>query len=178
MDDKKTEGGQVKVSERKEQEQDAVAVLKALVDRITEVDSHPEYMAVWECAQLHRGPYRGPQYEAEMNAAKAFLATAQPDAEVQRLREALKAYMFCEQTNGGVNPHKPGTNRHRAFELGRQALSAAPQPAPRISAEALAEMRRWADDYSSWPNPPYPPHADALIRHMEQWAQQPEEKRS
>jgi len=38
------------------------------------------------------------------------------------LREALKAYMFCEQTDGGRNPHKPGTNRHRAFELGRAAL--------------------------------------------------------
>ena len=41
-----------------------------------------------------------------------------------KLREALKAYRFMEQTCGGVNPHPVGTNKHRAFVLGRAALDA------------------------------------------------------
>lgn len=41
------------------------------------------------------------------------------------LAAALKAYMFVEQTRGGVNPHASGTNRHRAFELGRAAIARA-----------------------------------------------------
>jgi hypothetical protein len=48
--------------------------LRGLVDRIDEVGEHPEYRAVWECAQLHRGPYRGPQYEREWKNARAALA--------------------------------------------------------------------------------------------------------
>lgn len=54
------------------------------------------------------------QIEQQLAAAKADNA---------RLREALKAYMFVEQTRGGLNPHELGTNRHRAFELGRAALA-------------------------------------------------------
>ncbi len=48
------------------------------------------------------------------------LIAAAPD-----LLEALKAYMFTEQTRGGLNPHKAGTNKHRAFELGREAIGKA-----------------------------------------------------
>ncbi len=36
---------------------------------------------------------------------------------------ALKAYMFLEQTNAGKNPHPVGSNRYRAFQLGRYALA-------------------------------------------------------
>lgn len=43
---------------------------------------------------------------------------------VKTLEDALQAYMFCEQTDGGKNPHRVGTNIHRAFELGRKALAA------------------------------------------------------
>ena len=35
---------------------------------------------------------------------------------------------FCEQTNGGRNPHPEGTNRHRALELGRAALALCDTP--------------------------------------------------
>jgi len=54
--------------------------LEALVDRIDFVSQHDEYRAVWECAQLHRGPYRGPTYESAFNAARTTLASA-PSAE-------------------------------------------------------------------------------------------------
>ena len=62
----------------------------------------------------------------------------------QRLREALEAYMFCEQTDAGKNPHPPGTNRHRAFELGKAALASTPvQPAP-AAFDARADARAYA----------------------------------
>ncbi|MBL0304398.1 MAG: hypothetical protein IPQ23_22355 [Cytophagaceae bacterium] len=54
--------------------------MEALVDRIDFVSQHDEYRAVWECAQLHRGPYRGPTYEHAFNAARAALVSA-PNAE-------------------------------------------------------------------------------------------------
>lgn len=73
--------------------------LKALVERIKEVGEHPEYRAVWECAHLHRGPYRGPQYESEMNKARAALCTvAEARADLrtvaERQREACAAHMY------------------------------------------------------------------------------------
>jgi hypothetical protein len=61
------------------------------------------------------------------------------------------------------------------------------QPAPRISAEALAEMRRFTRE---WKAPQIHGGVDpsyingviggfgAMTHHMERWAQQPEEKRS
>lgn len=50
------------------------AALEQLVSRIEVVEADPEYMAVWFMAQLHRGPYAGPQYGAEMKAARAALS--------------------------------------------------------------------------------------------------------
>ncbi len=49
------------------------------------------------------------------------------EAENERLRNAVKAYRFLEQTNGGKNPHRVGTNAYRAFELGSEALSEPPK---------------------------------------------------
>jgi len=56
------------------------------------------------------------------------MAEKQPSYEeiterLQRCEEAVKAYMFTEQTKGGRNPHPIGTNKYRAFELGRAALA-------------------------------------------------------
>jgi hypothetical protein len=45
--------------------------------------------------------------------------------QMAKRREAIKAYMFMEQTAGGRNPHRPGTNTHHAFELGRAAIAKA-----------------------------------------------------
>jgi hypothetical protein len=44
-------------------------------------------------------------------------------ARIAQFEEALKAYLFIEQTNGGENPHSAGSNAHRALELARAALS-------------------------------------------------------
>ena len=56
---------------------DALAgALALLVARLGAVHDAPEYRAVWECAQLHRGQYKGPTYTAEYDAARAALAKA------------------------------------------------------------------------------------------------------
>jgi hypothetical protein len=61
------------------------------------------------------GPSQNPAAEAN-----ARLITAAPE-----LLEALKAYLFNEQTDGGKNPYREGTNAHRAFELARTAIAKA-----------------------------------------------------
>jgi len=53
-------------------------------------------------------------------AGNSNLIAAAPD-----MYEALVAYMFTEQTDAGRNPHREGTNKHRAFELARAALARA-----------------------------------------------------
>lgn len=52
--------------------------------------------------------------------ANARLIAAAPE-----LLEAVRAYMFVEQTLAGKNPHKLGTNRHFAFEKARAAIAKA-----------------------------------------------------
>jgi hypothetical protein len=44
---------------------------------------------------------------------------------ITSLLEALRAYRFMEQTKGGLNPHPPGTNAHKAFDLGQAAVTKA-----------------------------------------------------
>ena len=36
--------------------------------------------------------------------------------------KAVKAFMFIQQSNAGRNPHREGTNAHRAFDLGMAVL--------------------------------------------------------
>lgn len=54
-------------------------VLRDLVRRIEEVAAAPEYVAVWVSAQVHNGPYAGPQFIAEMERAKEVLAQVTRD---------------------------------------------------------------------------------------------------
>lgn len=44
-----------------------------LVRKIDEVNNSPEYMAVWGLFWTHGYEYKGPKYEAELNALKAAL---------------------------------------------------------------------------------------------------------
>ena len=46
------------------------ATLKALVERLDFVHETPAYKSVWVINHLHVGPYSGPTYEAELNAAR------------------------------------------------------------------------------------------------------------
>ncbi len=39
---------------------EAEELLTALVEQLTAVHADPAYRTVWECSQLHLGPYRGP----------------------------------------------------------------------------------------------------------------------
>jgi hypothetical protein len=45
----------------------------ALVKKMDEVGNDPAYQGVWTLAQLHFGPYKGPQYVKELDALKAAL---------------------------------------------------------------------------------------------------------
>ena len=46
----------------------------ALLEKLLSIHGSSEYQAVWQIAQLHRGPYTGPKYDEEMAALKAALA--------------------------------------------------------------------------------------------------------
>ena len=52
------------------------AAARALRDRLEVVHADPAYTGVWMTAQLHSGPYRGPQYIAELTALNKALDTA------------------------------------------------------------------------------------------------------
>ena len=44
--------------------------LNGLVHRLDEVHADPAYQSVWTLSQLHNGPYKGPQYVEELEAAR------------------------------------------------------------------------------------------------------------
>lgn len=48
-------------------------VVRRLLDRLEHVHADPRYIAVWQCAQTHFGPYEGPQYHTEMETAREVL---------------------------------------------------------------------------------------------------------
>ena len=51
---------------------------QALVDCLQHVHQHPDYLSVWTSNQLHNGPYKGPQYFAELNRLIAALEGEDP----------------------------------------------------------------------------------------------------
>jgi hypothetical protein len=48
------------------------AALARLVDRLDFIHDDDKFKSVWIVNQLHVGPYTGPTYEAELNAARAL----------------------------------------------------------------------------------------------------------
>lgn len=49
---------------------DALAVaLENFINKIKTIHDNPEYRAVWESAQIHRGSYKGPTYIEELKNA-------------------------------------------------------------------------------------------------------------
>jgi hypothetical protein len=51
--------------------------LSALVNKLDQIHEDPAYKSVWIIHQMHVGPYRGPTYVAELDAARAALKDAQ-----------------------------------------------------------------------------------------------------
>jgi hypothetical protein len=51
--------------------------LRALVARLDAVHADPRYAMVWQLSQLHCGPYVGPQYIGELEAARHALKVAE-----------------------------------------------------------------------------------------------------
>lgn len=56
-----------------EQRDRLAAKAYALVRRVRLIHEDPEYRAVWESAQLHRGPYRGLKYGYELDSLEGEL---------------------------------------------------------------------------------------------------------
>lgn len=54
------------------EELEAAAVL--LIHKLKVVHNDERYLGVWQCAQVHQGPYNGPQYEEELEGLKAVLS--------------------------------------------------------------------------------------------------------
>ena len=52
-----------------------VDAARNLVERLEFIHEHPAFKSVWVINQIHTGPYDGPQYETELNAVKAALAS-------------------------------------------------------------------------------------------------------
>jgi len=48
-------------------------IFGALVAKMDLIHNDPKFVWVWQIAQLHCGPYTGPKYEDELNAARAAL---------------------------------------------------------------------------------------------------------
>jgi hypothetical protein len=53
---------------------DAMTALEA---KLRQIHDDPRYMAVWQVSQAHIGPYKGPQYEAELDRVTAILTAHQ-----------------------------------------------------------------------------------------------------
>jgi hypothetical protein len=69
--------------------------LENLVNKLTEIHGNSEYQSVWIMSQMHNGPYVGPSYEGELNAAKAALADQPPpDPREAALDAAEKALVL------------------------------------------------------------------------------------
>jgi hypothetical protein len=54
--------------------QELLAALKQLVERLKQVHADPAYLSVWTVNRIHCGPYKGPQYVKELEAASAAVA--------------------------------------------------------------------------------------------------------
>jgi hypothetical protein len=52
------------------------------------------------------------------------VSVAASEARADLAVRSVRAFMFCEQSNSGRNPHRPMTNKFLAFELGMQVLKA------------------------------------------------------
>lgn len=51
--------------------------LENLVNKLDRVHEHYKYKAAWDCAHMHQGPYTGPLYKEELDAARQSLQPQQ-----------------------------------------------------------------------------------------------------
>lgn len=65
-----------------------LATCRALVERLEYVHDHHAFMSVWALHQLHIGPYRGPTYTEEFEAARHALDTAAARSRAQKEADA------------------------------------------------------------------------------------------
>jgi hypothetical protein len=52
---------------------DLLSASMTLVGKLKLIHASSAYQSVWECAQNHQGPYKGPQYDKELAALEAAI---------------------------------------------------------------------------------------------------------
>lgn len=76
---------------------------RKLVRRLREIHADGEYKAVWEAAQLQRGPYSGPNYEAELKEVEFTLENSlapQPDPVAESPWDKAIAMLDAHRNHG------------------------------------------------------------------------------
>ena len=61
-----------------------LAALEALVNQLEVCHNDERFRSVWVLSHLHIGPYSGPKYESELEAAKAAIAKARGGSQALR----------------------------------------------------------------------------------------------
>lgn len=87
-----------------ESERDALrAALEKLIKRLDFVHADGMYQSVWTLHQIHMGPYHGPRYVNELDAARAALAAepSEPAAPAPDLRAAWTAMKMVDDAYWG-----------------------------------------------------------------------------
>jgi hypothetical protein len=77
-----------------------VHALEKLVSQLDAVHADPTYQGVWTVAQLHIGPYTGPQYSTALSYAKKALAAR---AKVQATNYGTPTDEYAVLDTGGVS---------------------------------------------------------------------------
>ena len=67
------------------------AALKKLIERLDFVHEDPAYLSVWTVNQFHVGPYQGPTYVDELEAARRALEGEMMCEEPKERRDELRA---------------------------------------------------------------------------------------
>lgn len=111
----------------------------ALVQKLEGVHASPAYQWVWQCAQLHSGPYQGPTYEAELAALRFALASPAGDRAAVSLSDLTKAENDEEAPAVCSVPAQDGS-------VSRGAPALRPVPCPACGGLQFEDKRHQRDD--------------------------------
>lgn len=142
-------------------QQDAVQVLRALVDRLEFVHNDDRYKSVWTLYMIHGGRYTEPKYDKEFETAKKYLASVPEAPNAQKderdlLHDALLelSYVHCSPNCTGLCTSSMGQNIVKAglqllggklgddftYAADRILKSPAPQPVSQLSDEQVVRL--------------------------------------
>lgn len=154
---------EARVAEAERQTDKATWLLRQLADRLDFIHEDPAYRSVWAINQIHVGPYQGPTYEAELAAARAFLAGAPAAPPVESpadepIRSATPAFPHLLL---GEPPPDWMSLQERARRAPEEAAAPPPPSLPPEVQRVLEAASRWVDAAAA-PAPEFEP-CDACI---------------